>query len=239
MNFEVIPALDLKGGRCVQLVQGVKGSEIVSLSDPARMADHWISEGAKRLHIIDLDGAFQEKRRNLDVIEEIVKNSDVLVQVGGGIRSYRDAVQLLDIGVDRIILGTAAIRDRSLARKLADEFSIDRIMIALDTKAGEVQIEGWTEGSGLSPKEIARDYRDYTGSLLFTNIDVEGLLGGIHIGPIRDLVDSVDLTVVVAGGISHIEDIEKVRSTGADGVVIGTAIYKGNILLREAIERFE
>jgi len=239
MGFEVIPAVDLKGGRCVQLVQGVKGSEIISLDDPVGMAKHWTSEGAKRLHLIDLDGAFQERRRNLDIIREVISTSELPLQVGGGIRTFKDASNLLDIGVDRVILGTAAIKDPDMARKLADEFSPDRVMIALDTKGGEVKIEGWTEGSGLSPKEVALDCQDFVGSFLFTNIDVEGLLKGVQLDPIRDLVESTDLPVIVAGGISQMEDIEKVMSSGANGVVIGTAIYKKKIILKEAIEKFE
>ncbi len=239
MGFEVIPAVDLKDGRCVQLVQGVKGSEIVSLDDPVGMAKHWTSEGAKRLHLIDLDGAFQERRRNLDIIREVIGTSELPLQVGGGIRTFTDASNLLDIGVDRVILGTAAIKDPDMARKLSDEFSPDRIMIALDTKGGEVKIEGWTEGSGLSPKEVALDCQDFVGSFLFTNIDVEGLLKGVQLEPIRDLVKSTDIPVIVAGGISQIEDIEKVMSSGANGVVIGTAIYKKKIILKEAIEKYE
>ena len=239
MGFEVIPAVDLKDGRCVQLVQGVKGSEIVSLDDPVGMAKHWTSEGAKRLHLIDLDGAFQERRRNLDIIREVIGTSELPLQVGGGIRTFMDASNLLDIGVDRVILGTAAIKDPDMARKLSDEFSPDRIMIALDTKGGEVKIEGWTEGSGLSPKEVALDCQDFVGSFLFTNIDVEGLLKGVQLEPIRDLVKSTDIPVIVAGGISQIEDIEKVMSSGANGVVIGTAIYKKKIILKEAIEKYE
>ncbi|MDY6930970.1 MAG: 1-(5-phosphoribosyl)-5-[(5-phosphoribosylamino)methylideneamino]imidazole-4-carboxamide isomerase [Halobacteriota archaeon] len=238
MGFEVIPAVDLRNGRCVQLVQGVKESEIVSLDDPVGMAEHWVSQGAKRLHLIDLDGAFQERRRNLGIIREIIRSSELPLQVGGGIRTFDDASSLLNIGVDRVILGTAAIKNPEMASKLADEFSADRIMVALDSKGGEVKIEGWTEGSGLSPIEVALNCRDFVGSFLFTNIDVEGLLGGIQLDPIIDLVRATDIPVIVAGGISQMEDIEKVVSSGANGVVIGTAIYKKKIILKEAIDKY-
>lgn len=236
MQFEVIPAVDLKCGRCVQLIQGVKDNEAISLDDPVGMARHWIDQGAKRLHIIDLDGAFSEEKRNREIIKEILKESDVPVQVGGGIRSYKDATELLEIGTDRIILGTSAIKDQSLIYRLSEEFSKDRIMIALDTKSGEVKIDGWTKGSGLSPKDLALKFQKDVGSFLFTNIDVEGLLSGIKVDPIKELVDSVDIPIIVAGGISHIEDIKKVKSTKASGVVIGTAIYKKTIVFKDALQ---
>ena len=236
MQFEVIPAVDLKGGRCVQLVQGVKNNEAVSLDDPIGMANHWICEGARRLHVIDLDGAFSEEKKNRDIIQEIVRKSDVPVQVGGGIRSFEDASQLLEMGVDRVIMGTSAVKNISLVYKLSEEFSKERIMIALDTKGGEVKIDGWTKGSGLGPKELAIKFKNDVGSFLFTNIDVEGLLSGIKIDPIKDLVSSVNIPVIVAGGISHIEDIKKVKSTGSGGVVIGTAIYKKTIVFKDALK---
>ena len=236
MQFEVIPAVDLKGGRCVQLVQGVKNNEAVSLDDPIGMANHWICEGARRLHVIDLDGAFSEEKKNRDIIQEIVGKSDVPVQVGGGIRSFEDASQLLEMGVDRVIMGTSAVKNISLIYKLSEEFSKERIMIALDTKGGEVKIDGWTKGSGLGPKELAIKFKNDVGSFLFTNIDVEGLLSGIKIDPIKDLVSSVDIPVIIAGGISHIEDIKKVKSTGSGGVVIGTAIYKKTIVFKDALK---
>jgi phosphoribosylformimino-5-aminoimidazole carboxamide ribotide isomerase len=234
MNFEVIPAVDIKEGRCVQLVQGRADREIISLKDPVKVAKRWIDDGAKRLHIIDLDGAFQE-RRNIDMIKEI-NEYGTPIEVGGGIRSYDDAVTFLNMGIDRIILGTAAVKEKNLVYRLSNEFQKDRIMLALDVKEGEVMIEGWKEKTHLSPVELGIELEDSIGSILFTNIDVEGLSHGIEINPIEDIVRSMRIPIIVAGGVSSIEDVMNIRATGAKGVVIGTAIYNGKIRLKDAMK---
>lgn len=235
MDFEVIPAIDLKQGRCVQLAQGRRDHEIVSLDNPVAIAEKWIGEGAEILHIIDLDSAFQ-LGRNVKIIKQIMKLARV--QIGGGIRSYEDAAFLLGEGADRIILGTAAIKDPELIRNLSNEFSSDRIMVALDVKRGKVAIDGWTHIINVAASELASKLEKYAGSFLYTNIDVEGRLKGIDTEPIIDLVRSVNLPVIVSGGITSMNDIKLIKEAGAKGVVIGSALYKRKISLSDAIKQF-
>jgi phosphoribosylformimino-5-aminoimidazole carboxamide ribotide isomerase len=239
MRFEVIPAVDLKGGKCVQLVQGVREHELISLDDPLEVAARWISEGAKTLHIIDLDGAFGD-RGNQTLIYEILKlakRKDVKTQVGGGIRTIEYAAELLEAGADRIILGTAALSNPVLVEMLIYKYAPERVMVALDARSGEVQIEGWQKGAGESPTELGQFFEAVgAGWILFTNIDVEGLMQGIVLDPIADLISSVNLPVVVAGGVTSFEDIKLIRKVGAAGAILGSALYQGKISLPDALE---
>ncbi|MBU2617221.1 MAG: 1-(5-phosphoribosyl)-5-[(5-phosphoribosylamino)methylideneamino]imidazole-4-carboxamide isomerase, partial [Euryarchaeota archaeon] len=231
------PSVDIKDGKCVQLIQGVPSNVSWTGNDPIGMAMRWVKEGAKTLHLIDLDGAFWGERRNAPLIEQIIERCPVTIQVGGGIRSYDSATALLDIGADRIILGTAAIRDAALVQKLADEYGSERIMVSLDAKSGEVMIEGWKKSSGLKSIDVGiRLQKLGAGSIFFTNIDVEGLLRGIDPEPIKKLVETVDIPVIASGGVSSLEDLIAIKNTGAVGAVVGTALYKGNFTLKEAID---
>lgn len=244
--FEIIPAIDLKGGRCVQLRQGKKEDVIFSSAEsPVEIAKQWVMQGARRLHIIDLDGAFQEEKSNFEVIKSIAESKGVLgkakIQVGGGIRSYEVAVKLLEIvegvGVDRIIFGTAALRSPHLIKNVVKEYSSDRVMVALDVRAGKVTIDGWREVTGLDAKEAAKQAeRLGAGSLLFTNIDVEGLMSGIESKIIEEFVSSVSVPVVIAGGVSSAGDVMRIREAGASGVIIGSALYKGKIDFKELMK---
>lgn len=246
--FEIIPAIDIKGGRCVQLRQGKKEDVIFSSTEsPVTIAKQWVMQGARRLHIIDLDGAFQEEKNNFEVVKRIAESKGVLgqakIQVGGGIRSYEVAVKLLEIaegaGVDRIMFGTATLRSPHLIEKVAKEYSSDRIMVALDVRAGQVTIDGWRELTGLDAKEAAKHAeRLGAGSLLFTNIDVEGLMSGIEPKIIEEFVSSVSVPVVISGGVSSAEDVMRIREAGASGVVIGSALYKGKIDFKELLKIF-
>jgi len=239
MDFEVIPAVDMRGGKCVQLVQGIPGTELVSINDPASVALDWVAQGAKTLHLIDLDGAIEGKRMNAPIIEDIVqkcKPLNVSIQVGGGIRSFEDAASLLDIGVDRVILSTAALENPELVRKLADAFGNEHINVALDAKNGKISIKGWTEESQFTPVEMGSKFEKLgAGSILFTNIDTEGLMHGVDPEPTRRLVESVHIPVIASGGVTTLKDILALKNTGAIGVVIGSALYTGKFTLAEAI----
>ena len=247
-TFEVIPAVDLKGGRCVQLRQGKKEDVIFSSAeDPAEIAKQWVMLGAGRLHIIDLDAALQEEQSNFEVVKRIAESEgvrgNVKIQVGGGIRTYDAAVKLLEIGrgegVDRIIFGTAALKSPQLIEAVAKEFSPERVMVALDVRKGKVAIDGWREVTGIDATEAAKQAeRMGAGSLLFTNIDVEGLMKGIEPAIVEKFVGSVNVPVVIAGGVSSVEDIIRVKEAGASGVVIGSALYKGKIDFTELMARF-
>ncbi|MHC1610318.1 MAG: 1-(5-phosphoribosyl)-5-[(5-phosphoribosylamino)methylideneamino]imidazole-4-carboxamide isomerase [Candidatus Methanospirareceae archaeon] len=248
-EFEVIPAVDLKGGRCVQLRQGKKEDVIFSsVEDPVEIAKRWVVEGASRLHIIDLDAALQEGQNNFGIIKRIAESKGVLgkvkIQVGGGIRSYEVAVTMLEIGggagVDRIIFGTAALKSPQLIEDVVAEFPSERVMVALDVIKGKVAIDGWREVTGIDAKEAAKQAEQIgAGSLLFTNIDVEGLMTGIEPGIIEEFVSSVNVPVVIAGGVSSVEDVMRIRDAGASGVVIGSALYKGKIKFNDLIKRFQ
>ncbi|HJH27406.1 MAG TPA: 1-(5-phosphoribosyl)-5-((5-phosphoribosylamino)methylideneamino)imidazole-4-carboxamide isomerase [Methanophagales archaeon] len=242
-SFELIPAIDLRDGRCVQLRQGKKEDEIfASAENPVEIARGWVIQGARRLHVIDLDGAFQEEKNNLGVIKKIADAEGVRekakIQVGGGIRSYETAVELLELGIDRIIFGTVALKSPYLIEQVANAFSPERVMVALDARKGKVAIDGWREVTGVNATEAAKQVeRIGAGSLLFTNIDVEGLMEGVEQEIIAEFVSSVSIPVVIAGGVSSVEDIGKIKDAGASGVVMGSALYKGKIDFSELLRR--
>jgi phosphoribosylformimino-5-aminoimidazole carboxamide ribotide isomerase len=233
--FDVIPAIDIKDGRCVQLVGGAPENVLVSLKDPVAVAERWLSNGATSLHVIDLDGAFG-KPRNLKLVYKLAK-LDVFIQVGGGVRSHEDVADLLQIGVDRVILGTAAVRDPTIIHSLSAEFGSASVMVSVDARGGEVLIEGWTRSSGLRPGELGLLFQEMgAGSLLFTDVEVEGRMSGIRADVIQNLVEYVNVPVIASGGIGRLDDIRAVASTGAAGVVIGSAIYTGKFTLNDAFK---
>nr|WP_321496833.1 1-(5-phosphoribosyl)-5-[(5-phosphoribosylamino)methylideneamino]imidazole-4-carboxamide isomerase [uncultured Methanolobus sp.] len=239
MSFEVIPAVDMRNGKCVQLVQGVPGSEMISIDDPVAVAKDWVSQGAKTLHLIDLDGAIDGKRKNAPIIEKIVKECKPLgmkIQVGGGIRSFENAAELLNLGVDRVILSTAAINNPQLVKELTDEFGSEHINVALDSKNGKIAIDGWKKESEFTAVEMGIKFEELgAGSILFTNIDTEGLLQGVNTAPTKELVRSVTIPVIASGGVTKLEDLIALKNTGAKAVVVGSALYTGKFTLPEAI----
>ncbi len=237
MSFDVFPAVDLRGGKCVQLVGGVPGTEVVSLDDPLAQARRWVAEGADVLHIIDLDGAIEGERVNAEILRRIVESLDIFVQVGGGIRSRRDVESLLDLGVDRVIMGTAALERPEMVEDLAKDFGSEKIMVALDVRGRKVTTEGWQRDLEKTAVELGTLFQERgAGSILFTNIDVEGQVRGVEAGPVRQLVETVDVPVIAAGGVSTVDDIIALRDAGAAGAVVGTAIYTGKLDLHEAIK---
>ncbi|NMC10230.1 MAG: 1-(5-phosphoribosyl)-5-[(5-phosphoribosylamino)methylideneamino]imidazole-4-carboxamide isomerase [Methanothrix sp.] len=237
MTFAFFPAVDLRGGKCVQLVGGVPGTEVVALDDPLAQAERWASEGADHLHVIDLDGAILGKRVNAPILGRIVKRLELYIQVGGGIRTEEDVGTILDLGVDRVIMGTAALKDPDMVSRLADRHGSDKIMVALDVKKGDVTTQGWQKTLGRKAVELGRLFEEKgAGSILFTNIDVEGQQKGIDIQPTRALVQAVKIPVVAAGGVTSIEDVLELRDAGAEGAVAGTAIYTGKLSVRRTLE---
>ena len=237
MSFAFFPAVDLRGGKCVQLIGGVPGTEVVALDDPLAQAERWVDEGADHLHVIDLDGAILGKRVNASILSQIIKNLDLFIQVGGGIRTQEDARTILDLGADRVILGTAALKDPGMITKLAKEHGSEKIMVALDVRQGDVTPEGWQRTLGKKAVELGRLFEEKgAGSILFTNIDVEGRQKGIDLGPTRALLDAVNIPVVAAGGVTSVDDVLALREAGASGAVAGTAIYTGMLSVRRTLE---
>lgn len=236
MTFAFFPAVDLRSGKCVQLVGGVPGTEVVALDNPLAQAERWVAEGADHLHIIDLDGAILGERVNAAVLCQIVKKLDMFIQVGGGIRTEEDVAGILDIGADRAILGTAALKDPDMICRLADRHGPERIMVALDVRRGDVTTEGWQRTVGKRAVELGRLFEEKgAGSILFTNIDVEGQQLGIDLHPTRELVQALKIPVVAAGGVTSVEDVLALREAGAAGAVAGTAIYTGKLSVRRAL----
>ncbi|AEN06587.1 1-(5-phosphoribosyl)-5-((5-phosphoribosylamino)methylideneamino) imidazole-4-carboxamide isomerase [halophilic archaeon DL31] len=236
-TFEVVPAVDVQDGEAVQLVQGERDSG-KRYGDPVEAAQRWLDEGAETLHLVDLDGAFDGERVNADAIAGIVDaaGEDVGVQVGGGIRTAADAETLLELGVDRVILGTAAVENPDIVAEI-DERNPGSVMVSLDAKDGEVVVSGWTEGTGLDPAEAAARYEELgAGSILFTNVDVEGKLEGIDREAVERVVDTVNIPVVASGGVTDLGDVDALREAGAAAVVVGTALYEGRFSLRDAMQ---
>ncbi|MCU4802276.1 1-(5-phosphoribosyl)-5-[(5-phosphoribosylamino)methylideneamino]imidazole-4-carboxamide isomerase [Halobacteria archaeon HArc-gm2] len=232
-TFEVIPAVDMQDGQVVQLVGGERGTG-KTYGDPVEAAERWVEAGAETLHLVDLDGAFEGERQNADAIDAVLDAVDVDVQLGGGIRTAGDAVSLLDRGVDRVILGTAAVEEPDLVGEISDEHP-GSVVVSLDAKDGEVVVSGWTEGTGLDPAEAAERYEDLgAGAILFTDVDVEGQLEGVRTDPVRDVVEAVDIPVVASGGVATVEDVVALRDAGAGAVVVGSALYEGRFSLADA-----
>lgn len=235
-SFEVIPAIDLQDGTVVQLVQGERGTE-TTYGDPVEACEQWLDQGAGTLHLVDLDGAFAGERENATAIERVVEaaGEDVAVQVGGGIRTAEDAVDLLDLGVDRVILGTAAVEQPSIVETISEQHP-DSVVVSLDAKEGEVVVEGWTEGTGLDPAAAATRYESLgAGAILFTDVDVEGRLAGVRTDPVRQVVNAVDIPVIASGGVAQIDDVRALADAGAAAVVVGSALYEGAFTLEAAI----
>lgn len=231
-----IPAVDIKNGKCIQLVQGKPGTEQVVIDNPVEVALSWQNMGAEMLHLIDLDGAFGDNRRNQELITSMVEELSIPIQMGGGIRSKDDATKLLQTGVERVILGTLAMENQEVVTLLSKEFGNEKIIVALDSKDGQVVVRGWTEKTQQSVPEMGKIMEDAgAGGILFTNVDYEGLLEGFNIEPLNELLKAVNIPVVYAGGVSSIDDLKILSSTEVYGVVIGSALYKGKIDFEEAL----
>jgi phosphoribosylformimino-5-aminoimidazole carboxamide ribotide isomerase len=233
--MRIFPAVDILEGRCVQLVQGRRESATV-FGDPLSCATRWLGLGADALHIVNLDGAFGNATQNVGLINDLVKETGVEIELGGGIRSIEDAARWLETGVTRVIIATLATQEPETIRALADEFGSERIMAGVDAKEGQIAVHGW--------QEMAGDYLAWArcfekmgaGSLLYTNVDIEGLQKGVRFEPVRRLIQEVNIPVVVAGGISTSSDVAGLRDAGAFGAVLGSALYSGKISLKDALE---
>ena len=232
-TFEVVPAVDVQDGEVVQLVGGKRDTGTM-YGDPVEAAEAWVEAGAGTLHLVDLDGAFEGRRENAPAVEAVLEAVDVDVQLGGGIRTAHDACTLLEAGVDRVILGTAAVENPAIVGAINEDFP-GSVVVSLDARDGEVVVEGWTEGTGLDPAEAAARYDDEgAAAVLFTDVDVEGRMEGIRRELVADVVDAVDIPVVASGGVSTLADVRALKETGAAAVVIGTALYEGHFTLAEA-----
>ncbi len=233
--MKIFPAVDILNGRCVQLVQG-KRETATAYGDPLSCATRWLNEGATALHVVNLDGAFGSSSGNAALITDLIRKTGVEIELGGGIRSLEDARHWLETGVDRVIVSTLATQDPECIRTLAREFGSDRIMPGVDAKGGQIAVHGWQETAGDYLDWAARFQKLGAGSLLYTNVDIEGLQQGVRLGPVKRLIDHVSIPVVIAGGVSSGSDVAGLRDAGAYGAVLGSALYSGKITLKEVLE---
>ncbi len=235
----LIPAIDIKDGHCVRLEQGDMNRSTVFSEDPAAMAKHWLSKGARRLHLVDLNGAFAGKPKNEAAIKSILKavGSDIPVQLGGGIRDLETIERLLDDGISTIIIGTAAVKNPGFLQDACTAFA-GHIMVGLDAKDGKVATDGWSKLTGHEVIDLAKKFEDYGAeAIIYTDIGRDGMLKGINLEATVKLAQSVRIPVIASGGLSSKKDIEAlcaVEDEGVMGVIAGRSIYTGDIDLTEA-----
>jgi len=233
----VIPAIDLKDGRCVRLRQGEMLAETVYSDDVATTAMQWQQGGATLIHVVDLNGAVDGEPRNFPQIETIIRTVTVNVQVGGGIRSIETVRRYLAAGVTRVVLGTTALTDRFFLEKACREFP-RRILLGLDARDGKVAVNGWTAVSETKATEMLRDLAGYDlGAVIYTDIARDGMLGGPNLVALREVVELSSFPVIASGGISRVEDLLAVQALGpqVEGAIVGKALYDGNLDFRNAV----
>jgi phosphoribosylformimino-5-aminoimidazole carboxamide ribotide isomerase len=233
----LIPAIDLKDGLCVRLLQGRKEDATVYSNDPASVAQKWESCGAGLLHVVDLDGAFTGSQKNIDSIRKIRAAVRMDIEVGGGIRDLDRIEQLMDLGINSVILGTAAIEKPELVEKASLKYP-GSVLVGIDAKNGFVAVKGWVELTGVKAGDLASTMRNYgAAGIIYTDIFKDGMMAGPNIGATREMVESLDIPVIASGGISSINDIEKLLEIkGLWGAITGKALYSGSLDLKAAIE---
>ncbi|TAN10150.1 MAG: 1-(5-phosphoribosyl)-5-[(5-phosphoribosylamino)methylideneamino]imidazole-4-carboxamide isomerase [Burkholderiaceae bacterium] len=238
----LIPAIDLKDGHCVRLKQGDMDQATTFSEAPADMAAHWLDQGARRLHLVDLNGAFAGQPRNLDAIKDILDevNGDVPVQLGGGIRDLDTIESYLDLGLDYVIIGTAAVKDPGFLKDACSAFD-GHVIAALDAKDGRVATNGWSKLTRHDVLDLARKFQDWgVASIVYTDIGRDGMLSGINVEATVKLAQALTVPVIASGGLSSLADIEAlcaVESEGIEGVICGRAIYTGALDLAAAQDR--
>lgn len=234
----IIPAIDLKDGHCVRLKQGLMDEATVFSEDPGAMAAHWKAQGARRLHIVDLNGAFAGKPKNEPAIRDIVAAmGDVPIQLGGGIRDLDTVERYLDDGISYIIIGTAAVKNPGFLKDACTAFP-GHIIVGLDAKDGKVATDGWSKLTGHDVIDLAQKYEDYgVEAIVYTDIGRDGMLTGVNVEATARLADALRIPVIASGGLSSLGDIRALcdaESTGIMGTIAGRAIYDGSLKLDEA-----
>jgi len=235
----IIPALDIKDGHCVRLKQGKMRDATVFSEDPVGMARHWKAEGARRLHVVDLNGAAAGKPKNESVIRAILQalGDSLPVQLGGGIRDLDTIEHYLDLGVGYIIIGTAAVKNPGFLQDACTAFS-GHIIVALDAKDGKVAVEGWSKMTGHDVVDLAKKFQDYgVEAIIYTDIGRDGMLTGVNVDATLKLARELRVPVIASGGLTSVEDIRalcKIESEGINGVITGRAIYQGTLDFKKA-----
>jgi phosphoribosylformimino-5-aminoimidazole carboxamide ribotide isomerase len=232
----IIPAIDLIEGHCVRLIQGQYDKKINYESDPVKQAQSFISDGAQWLHIVDLEGAKAGKPVNTKTIKDIASLGELRIEVGGGLRNEESIKQLLDNGVERVIIGTKAVSDFTWFSKMAEKFS-GRIVIGLDARGSKIATEGWLEDSSQSLIEFAKKAANLPlAAIIYTDITKDGMMSGPNLERTKDLIEEVDVPVIASGGVTTIEDIRRTAQIGAAAAIVGRSLYEGTIKLSDAIK---
>ena len=234
----IYPAIDIRGGRCVRLTEGRFDAETVFADDPAEMALKWAGLGAEFLHLVDLDGALAGEGKNVPVIQRILKSVSIPVQLGGGIRNLETIEKLLELGVTRLILGSAAVKNPELVAEACKKYP-GHIAVGIDAKNGEVAIEGWGQGSGVAATELAQKMASFgVETIIYTDISRDGMLSGVNVEATAALARACGVPIIASGGVASLDDIRRVKAVEGDGVqgcIIGKAIYTGAVDLKEAL----
>ncbi len=235
--MEVIPAIDIRGGKAVRLFQGDYGRETVFNDSPVDAAQRWIDMGATRLHVVDLDGAKTGEQVNIDLVERIAALSKVPVQLGGAIRTVEAARRAMDVGVDRVIIGTAALEDEKFVGDLCDRIGPERVVAGVDARNGFVAVRGWTEESGTPVHDlVARMEETGVSRIIYTDISRDGTRTEPNFQQVEELLGAITLKILVAGGVSRIDHLRRLADMRVEGAIVGTAAYTGDIDMRAAIE---
>lgn len=233
--MELWPAIDLRGGKCVRLLQGDYDRETVFGDDPAATARGFVAAGARRLHIVDLDGAKDGVPTQAELVGRMVTAAGVPCQLGGGIRSLETVGRYLAAGVDRVVVGSVAIESPALLAEMAAAFP-GRIVLGLDARDGRVALRGWLETSTLAALDVARRHADLPlAAIVFTDIATDGMLSGPNLPALEAMVEAVPLPVVASGGIASADDVRRVAATGAAGCIVGRALYEGTVTIPAAV----
>ena len=234
----IYPAIDIRGGRCVRLTEGRFDAETVFADDPAEMALKWAGLGVEFLHLVDLDGALAGEGKNVPVIQRILKSVSIPVQLGGGIRNLETIEKLLELGVTRLILGSAAVKNPELVAEACKKYP-GHIAVGIDAKNGEVAIEGWGQGSGVAATELAKKMASFgVETIIYTDISRDGMLSGVNVEATAALARACGVPIIASGGVASLDDIRRVKAVEGDGVqgcIIGKAIYTGAVDLKEAL----
>ncbi len=238
--FTIYPAIDLRTGRVVRLKEGDPTRQTTYSDDPVEIAKRWLSMGARWLHVVNLDGAFDESEEinhiALHSILDVAKNFDARVQFGGGIRSLQMIERALDLGVGRVVLGTIAIEQPDIVADALKKFGPEKIAVGIDARDGLVHVRGWKDNSGISATDLALQMQTFgLRTVIFTDVSRDGLGSGLNIAATRELADASGLDVIASGGVHALEDVMAARNANLAGVIIGRALYEGTIDLKEAL----
>lgn len=236
--MEIWPAIDIRGGNCVRLQQGDYARETVFGENPAEMAKFWVSQGAKRLHLVDLDGAKDGKPTNFDCIAELVKAVDIPCELGGGIRDEQTIDRLLSIGLARLVIGTLALKQPEWFRDMCDKYP-GKLVLGIDAKNGFVATDGWLETSSTPAVTLAKQFENAPlAAIVYTDIATDGMMKGPNLPEMKAMQQQVNVPVVASGGVTTIDDVRNLSDAGLAGCIIGRALYEKTIALPEAM-RFD